>query len=286
MSEPKERPSRLGRGLASLYADQSIEPEQTAARHILSIALLTPGPYQPRQEMAEESLEELTASIAMHGILQPILVRPMPNDAQSFQIIAGERRWRAAQKAGLHEVPVHIRDLDDATALAAALIENLQRQDLNAIEEAEGLRRLMQEFGMTQEVAASSVGKSRSHVANMMRLLSLPTSVQFDVRRGALSAGHARAILGHPDPSTIANTILAKGLNVRQTEALAKAKDRFPARLARPDPSLDTIALERELTTALGMRIKVTSDGKRGQVVLHYDSLDQLDGLIRLLKAE
>ena len=234
--------------------------------------------------MPEDALDELASSIRTHGVLQPILVRASPGDPAHYQIIAGERRWRAAQKAGLREVPVHIRELTDADALAAALIENLQRQDLNAIEEAEGLRRLGDDFGLTQEAIATSVGKSRSHVANTLRLLSLPISVQHDVRRGALSAGHARALIAHPNPAQAALMVVARGLNVRQTEALLKADAKPPRHAQRSTSDLDTKALERELTAHLGLRTTVEFDGSRGQVCIRYGSLDQLEGLTRLLK--
>ncbi len=286
MTDRRDRPSRLGRGLASLIGDTSEHEHHHDAHASVAVLQLEPGPFQPRRDMAEDALDELTASVRTHGVLQPILVRPMPGKDRHFQIIAGERRWRAAQRAGLHEVPVHIRDFDDGTALAAALIENLQRQDLNAIEEAEGLRRLIDEFGLTQERVAVSVGKSRSHIANMTRLLGLPASVQHDVRRGALSAGHARALLGHVDPAKIAATVLARGLNVRQTEAIARSPDRHPVRSARSPQPVDIEALEQELTSSLGLRTNVSFDGSKGQITIRYNSLDQLDGLLRLLKPD
>ena len=283
MSERKNVP-RLGRGLASLLGDDHPSDKDVGDRRSLPVANLVPGPFQPRQDMPDDALEELAASIRMHGVLQPILVRPDPSQPDRFQIIAGERRWRAAQKAGLHDVPVHIRILDDAASLAAALIENLQRQDLNAIEEAEGLRRLATEFAMTQEAVASSIGKSRSHVANTIRLLSLPASVQFDVRRGALSAGHARALLGHPEPVKAANAVLSRGLNVRQTEALSKPTSRQNEPAMRSRPEHDVEAVERELTHHLGLRVTVRFQGDRGEIRLPFSGLDQFDGLVRLLK--
>jgi ParB family chromosome partitioning protein len=284
MTEPKVKPGRLGRGLASLLGETDMGSRVNEQPSVLPITTLTPGPFQPRRDMAEDTLEELTASIRAHGVLQPILVRPSPDDSGSFQIIAGERRWRASQRAGLHEVPVHIRALDDASALAAALIENLQRQDLNAIEEAEGLRRLADEFGLTQEMVAVSVGKSRSHIANTLRLLALPASIQADVRRGALSAGHARALLSHPDPAKAALSVLARGLNVRQTEALARSGDRTSAEPKDSNPLLDHQAVERDLTAVLGLKTRVVFDGRSGQLIIRYSTLDHLDGLIRLLR--
>ncbi len=284
MSERKERVSKLGRGLAALYGD--LPQESTAAiqaPRVVAVTSLKPGRFQPRQNMPQEALDELAASIRVHGVLQPLLIRPEPGVSGSFQIIAGERRWRAAQLAGLHEVPVHIREFSDADALAAALIENLQRQDLNPIEEAEGLRRLGDEFGLSQDVLANSVGKSRSHVANMLRLLTLPSSVQNDVRRGALTAGHARALLMHADPAKAALTVLSRGLNVRQTEALSKTPDRSPPATEPSGAHFETASLERELAAHLGLKTKISFDGRGGQVVLGYRSLDQLEGLLRLL---
>ena len=282
MSERKEKMPRLGRGLAALYGDLPQENTASAPR-VVAITSLKPGPFQPRQNMAEEALDELAASIRVHGILQPLLVRPESAVKGDFQIIAGERRWRAAQLAGLHEVPVHIREFNDADALAAALIENLQRQDLNPIEEAEGLRRLGEEFGLSQDVLANSVGKSRSHVANMLRLLTLPSSVQSDVRRGVLTAGHARALLMHADPAKAALTVLSRGLNVRQTEALSKTSDRSPPASESSGAHFETASLERQLSAHLGLKTKISFDGRSGQVVLAYRSLDQLEGLLRLL---
>jgi ParB family chromosome partitioning protein len=247
--------------------------------------LFEPSPYQPRGPIDPDSLADLVASVRARGILQPLLARPHPEEPERFQIIAGERRWRAAQEAGLHEVPALVRELSDAEAMAAALVENLQRQDLNAIEEAEGYRRLGDEFGMTQEALGEAVGKSRSHIANMIRLLNLPASIQGEVKRGTLSAGHARALLSHPEPEKAAMAVIARGLNVRQTEALVSAraetgekpKDRNEAR----DP--ETVALERELSERLGLRVEISFNGKGGAVRIHYRSLEQLDGLVALL---
>lgn len=281
MNARKERAPRLGRGLAALLGDR--DEAAGAGPSSLPIEKIAPGPFQPRQAMAPEALAELAQSIRSHGILQPILVRADPDHTGHFQIVAGERRWRAAQMAELHEVPVHVRDLDDHAALAAALIENLQRQDLNAIEEAEGLRRLSLDFGLTQDMLANSVGKSRSHVANTLRLLGLPEAVQADVRQGRLSAGHARALLGHSDPTRAALTVVARGLNVRQTEALSKPNHRRPTQSVPSAATFDVTALEARLTAALGLRTKISFDGVGGQIELAYRSLDQLEGLLRLL---
>jgi ParB family chromosome partitioning protein len=250
--------------------------------------MLQPGPYQPRGPIEPDSLTELVESIRAHGILQPLLARPHPTQAGHFQIVAGERRWRAAQAAGLHEVPTLIREFADAEAMAAALVENLQRQNLNPIEEAQGYRRLLDEFGMTQENLGEAVGKSRSHVANMLRLLNLPHSVQVEVQNGALSAGHARALLALPDPAKAALSVIARGLNVRQTEALAarhNGADAAEPQHARPkDP--ETEALERDLSGRLGLRVDIAFDGRGGTLRIHYRSLDQLDGVVALLSRD
>jgi ParB family chromosome partitioning protein len=239
--------------------------------------------------MQPESLAELADSIRRQGVLQPILVRPHPTTPGRYQIIAGERRWRASQSAGLHDIPVLLRELNDADAMAASLIENLQRQDLDAIEEAQGYRRLLEEFGLTQDQLGESVGKSRSHVANAMRLLNLPKSVQADVQRGALTAGHARALLAVPDPEAAARLVIARGLNVRQTEALAHPRPpRGPSdatvRQRSSDP--ETAALERQLSERLGLRVQIAFDGTGGSVRILYRDLDQLDGLIAVLNRE
>ncbi len=272
---------RLGRGLASLLGEAS--PAAGASRTTLPVAALDPGPFQPRVNMDPAALEELTASIRQQGVLQPLLVRPNPKEPARFQIIAGERRWRAAAAAGLHEVPVLLRPLSDTEAMAASLVENLQRQDLDALEEADGYARLQKEFGLTQETLANLVGKSRSHVANTVRLLQLPADVRRHVQSGALSAGHARALLNHRRPGAAAELVIARGLNVRQTEALANRPDPQPKPNAAPDQERE--ALERHLSISLGL--KVTIDTKNAGGVLHiaYRNLDQLDTLIDRLKA-
>lgn len=287
----KEPGQRLGRGLAALLGDQRPAPTAPAAAPpapgvtAIPVEHLEPGPFQPRGDFDPASMAELVDSIRARGILQPLLARPHPEQKERFQIIAGERRWRAAQQAGLHVVPALVRALTDAEAMVAALVENLQRQDLNAIEEAEGYHRLTEEFGLTQERLAESVGKSRSHVANMLRLRQLPATVMEEVRRGRLSAGHARALLGHPDPAKAALAVIARGLNVRQTEAMVPThgtKARSPSGgSASKDP--ETAALERDLAERLGLKVDISFDGKSGSVRIHYRSLDQLDSLIALL---
>jgi ParB family chromosome partitioning protein len=277
----KPQPPRLGRGLSALIPDPPPGAEQAALR-TLPVEVLEPGPFQPRGPMDQAGLEELAASIRENGILQPILARPKPGDAGAYQIVGGERRWRAAQLAKLHEVPVIVRDLGDREAMAAGLVENLQRQDLNALEEAEGYRRLIDEFGLTQDGLGQAVGKSRSHVANTLRLLGLPDEVREHLRRGNLSAGHARALIGTADPARLAFQVMAKGLNVRQTEALAAAQAQpRPGRPAIHNP--ETAALESDLTAKLGLKVVVRHQGKGGEVVIRYRDLDQLDGLVRLL---
>jgi ParB family chromosome partitioning protein len=251
----------------------------------LSIDVLEPGPFQPRRTMAPGAMNELVESIKSRGILQPILARRHPKTEARYQIIAGERRWRAAQTAGLHEVPVLLRDLSDQDAMAASLVENLQRQDLNPIEEAEGFVRLLDEFGLTQEQLGAAVGKSRSHIANTIRLLQLPESVRTEVHAGTLSAGHARALLVHANPEEAARMVIANGLSVRQTEALAT--NRAPASSVTGGQSKardpETEALERDLSEKLGLRVQIAFDGRGGSVRIQYRSLDQLDGLIATL---
>ncbi|MBX9698708.1 MAG: ParB/RepB/Spo0J family partition protein [Acetobacteraceae bacterium] len=286
MSGPagRQRPSRLGRGLSALIPEAPAATSDGAQRS-LPIEAIEPGPFQPRNAMDPGALQELSDSIRTHGLLQPILVRPHPGSAGRYQIIGGERRWRAAQAVPLHEVPVVIRDLDDRQAMAAALVENLQRQDLGALEEAEGYQRLLEEFGMTQEVLGQAVGKSRSHVANTLRLLNLPDRVRELLREGALTAGHARALLTAPDPVGLAMQVVDRGLNVRQTEAMAAAKPRPAAAERTPAPrDRETVALERELSAHLGLRVTIRDEGGAGQVTIRYRDLDQLDGLIRLLR--
>ena len=296
MSRPRDAGARLGRGLAALLGDGG--PDGQSVRtpgegiHAVPIERIEAGPFQPRQVIEQDALEELADSIRSRGILQPILARPHPDRPGRYQIIAGERRWRAAQLAGLHDVPVHVRSLGDAEAVAASLVENLQRRDLNAIEEAEGLQRLLSEFSMTQEELAVAVGKSRSHISNTIRLLQLPLTVRREVMQGGLSAGHARALIGHPNPAKAALVVIAKRLSVRQTEAMARAHD-HATRLAlteaqRPlegqsgqDPEI--ASLERSLRETLGLRVEVRFRARGGQLRIHYETLDQLDGVLRLL---
>ncbi len=285
----KEISPRLGRGLAALLGDSASAaptPQSPGVRS-LPVEMLEPSPYQPRGAMNLEALEELTASIRERGILQPLLVRPHPVQPGRYQIIAGERRWRASQAAGLHEVPALIRELSDVDSMAAGLVENLQRQDLNPIEEAEGFRRLLDEFGISQELVGQAVGKSRVHVSNTLRLLTLPEVIRVEVRKGTLTAGHARALLMHPAPETAMAMVLTRGLNVRQTEALAKAPRTAGDGGSRPARQKDpeTATLERELSERLGLKVEIAYDGKGGCVRIHYRDLDQLDFVLAYLTA-
>jgi ParB family chromosome partitioning protein len=280
----RESGPRLGRGLAALLGEDSASAPRENNIQMIPIDILAPGPFQPRSQVDPDELAALAASIREQGVLQPILARPDPSQAGHYQIIAGERRWRASQQAGLHEIPALVRALEDSAAMAAALVENLQREDLNPIDEGEGYRRLIDEFSLTQERVADSVGKSRSHIANTIRLLKLPPFVQVELRRGNLSAGHARALLTHPDPVRAAQNVIAQGLNVRQTEALASrsgADSTKPRVKAEKDP--DTRMIERELAAHLGLAASITPRGRGGTLQLTYTTLEQLEGLIALL---
>lgn len=273
---------RLGRGLAALFGEQSTGAAPTD-RAVLPVTAVTPGTFQPRTDIDPVSLQELVASIRRSGVLQPILVRPNPALPDHYEIIAGERRWRAAQAAGLHEIPVLIRSFTDTEAMAASLVENLQRQDLNPIEEADGYARLMGEFALTQDQLGDVVGKSRSHVANTLRLLQLSKKVRAQVASKALTAGHARALLMHPDQEAAATAVIARGLNVRQTEALTQRSLRRPTPRPAPATDRDAAAIERQIAAHLGLNVKLVRDGERGRLQIEYSSFDQLDGLVRLL---
>ena len=283
----RESGPRLGRGLAALLGDMAVQtPPAPGAIRQLPLDLLEPNPFQPRATIDLEALQELTESVKARGILQPLLVRPKPADPARYQIVAGERRWRAAGAAGLHEVPVLIRETTDGDAAAAALVENLQRQDLDPIDEARGYARLLDQFGLKPEALGQAVGKSRSHIVNTMRLLMLPEAALDALRRGDISAGHGRALLAHPDPAAGLQDVLARGLSVRQTEALAtraQAVEREPQQEAVSDP--DTRALERELMDRLGLRVRIVRSGNGGSLRIAYANLDQLDALIERLTA-
>lgn len=282
----KEQPKRLGRGLAALLGEAAA-PQSASAPGVqqLAVDMLEPSPFQPRQEMDEAALQELADSIAQRGILQPLLVRPTPGRPDHYQIIAGERRWRAAQRISLHEVPVLVRPLSDSDAMAAGLVENLQREDLNAIEEAEGYKRLLEEFSLSQDKLGEAVGKSRAHIGNIIRLLKLPEPVRAMLRQGKISAGHARALLTHPDPLKAAKDVVKRDLSVRQTEALASQTTR-PAKIAdgtAPRADSDVEALANSLSERLGLKVQIKFNGKGGAITLNYTDLDQLDSLLALL---
>jgi ParB family chromosome partitioning protein len=284
MSERATR-RQLGRGLAALFGegegDATIDP---APQRLVPIELIRPGTLQPRRRFAEAELDALAQSIREKGILQPLLVRPLAEEEADFELVAGERRWRAAQRVGLHEVPVIIRRITDTEALEIALVENLQREDLSPLEEAEAYSRLMGEFGRTQASLADAVGKSRSHVANTMRLLSLPAPVRRQLDEGELSAGHARALLAAADPAALAAEVVRRGLNVRATERLVQRRAEAPRATRRQPRDTDTLALERELGAVLGLRVTLEPKKRGGSLTLHYASLDQLDGILRLLR--
>ena len=255
------------------------------------IESLKPNPDQPRKTFRQEDLEELTASIRDKGVLQPILVRSQPGEDGVWQIIAGERRWRASQAARLTEVPVIVNEMDDVEVFEVAIVENVQRADLNPLEEAEAYRVLMERFGRTQDAVAGVVGKSRSHVANTMRLLQLPERVLFYVREGKLSAGHARALINTPDPAELADIAFVNGLSVRDTEALARkavegpkpAKAKSSSGGASGEGAADVAALQQDLADALGLKVQLADKGGKGELSIRYGSLEQLDDLCRRL---
>jgi ParB family chromosome partitioning protein len=280
---------RLGRGLAALFGEM---PTRTGAEAVtddirrLPIDLLDPNPFQPRMNFDEEMLQGLAESIRTQGVLQPILVRPHPDVAARYKIIAGERRWRAAGICGLHEIPVVCRELSDVESAAAALIENLQRENLNPIEEAEGYQRLIQNFGLTHEALGTAVSKSRAHVGNIVRLLTLPDTVRDEVRKGSLSLGHARAMLTLPDPARIAPEVVKKGLSVRQTERLVHRllTEKTPGKAATPPT--DNTHVERDLAAQIGYRVKVSASPRGdGSLTIWFNDLFQLDDLITRLTA-
>jgi ParB family chromosome partitioning protein len=259
----------------------------------LPIEQISPNPEQPRRRFAEEDLEDLTRSVREKGVIQPLIVRPNPSDDAGFQIVAGERRWRAAQRAKLHELPVIIRDFSDTEVLEVAIIENIQRADLNAIEEAQGYRQLMDKFGHTQEKLGQALGKSRSHIANLLRLLSLPEPILEMVARGELSAGHARTLVPLADPMPLANQIVQNRLSVREAEKRAKGPVRpstgsKSSSQPKSRKDADTKSLEGDLSAALRMSVSINhrADGQGGQVTVTYRSLDDLDRICRLLSGE
>jgi len=295
MNDRRTERKGLGRGLAALMSDVGVDPQ--SARHgdgdgtrrslrELAIEAISPNSDQPRRHFDAALLEELAESIRTRGILQPIVVRPIEASEERYQIVAGERRWRAAQMAGLHKVPALVRDLNDGEVLEIAIIENIQREDLNPIEEAVGYRNLIDRFGHTQEEVSSALGKSRSHIANLLRLLNLPPTVQAHLREGRLSMGHARALVTAPDAEALAQQVIRRGLSVRETEALVKssAEPRAPRAKIAAEKDADTRVLEKDISANLGMSVVIDhSPSGEGRVSIRYHTLDQLDELCRLL---
>jgi ParB family transcriptional regulator, chromosome partitioning protein len=292
MSNGRSERRGLGRGLSALMAD--VGPAVAApawparAEQVIPIERIAPNPDQPRRAFAEDALEDLANSIREKGIIQPLILRVNPRDPAGFQIVAGERRWRAAQRAQLHEVPAIIRELDDIEVLEIAIIENIQRADLNAVEEATAYRQLMDRFGHTQEKLAEALGKSRSHIANTLRLLNLAPEILAYLRDGKISAGHARALLTAEDPMGLARRIVDRGLSVRDAERLAKGPAKTSGKSASSGiaaKDADTRMLEKDLAAALGMSVSIDHDsaGESGRVTIRYGSLEDLDEVCRRL---
>ena len=288
MADKKTERRGLGRGLSALMADVTPEEEARPRRPDLLVPIerVEPNPDQPRRDFSRDALEELAGSIREKGIIQPLIVRTNPRRPDSYEIVAGERRWRAAQIAQLHDIPVILRDVTDSELLELAIIENIQRADLNAMEEAAAYRQLMDRFGHTQEKIAEALGKSRSHIANLLRLLALPDLVQSWVREGKLTAGHARALITAENAVALARQVIDRGLSVRETEQLTSPNRKTPDRPTRraPEKDADTRALEQDLSANLGMKVVIDHKGlDGGQVVLTYRTLDQLDEICQRL---
>ena len=274
----------LGKGLSALLGQDSM-PMDGAEEGVRMVPLesLEPSPLQPRRDFDEEEIERLADSLREHGVLQPLLVRPATGSGGGFEIVAGERRWRAAQKAGIFELPVVVRELEDRQVVQLALVENLQREDLNPLEEAEAYRRLVEEFGHTQEEVARVVGRSRSHVANTLRLLTLPPVIRGLLRSGRLSAGHARALLGAADPAALAEIVVSRGLNVRRTEELARSAHKPASRRSPLPPDPDVRTAEEDFSRLLGLRVTIRPQGRGGRLVIRYSDPEQLEALRRRL---
>ena len=286
---PDDGRSRLGRGLAALIGDigaETTSTERARTQRRVPIEFLKPNPRNPRRNFSDTELDELAASIRERGIVQPIVVRPARGHADTFEIIAGERRWRAAQRAGLHQVPIVSLEVNDSEALQLAIIENVQRTDLNPLEEAAGYQALVSEFRHSQEDIAKIVGKSRSHVANTLRLLKLPEPVKAYINAGKISAGAARMLIGQTDPEEMAREIIDRGLNVRQVEALAKERAKGPGRAIkqRATKHADTVALEKRLADVLGLAVTIDHQGRGGVVNIRYRNVEQLDEVVRRLE--
>jgi ParB family chromosome partitioning protein len=288
MAEDAAR-NRLGRGLAALMGEVRAEPAvdrgpRTPRR--LPLAFLTPNPNNPRKTFDDDALADLTASIKERGVVQPLIVRPLPGNADRFEIIAGERRWRAAQKAGQHDVPVIVREANDKESLEIAIIENVQRADLNAVEEARGYQQLIDLYHYSQQELADVIGKSRPHIANTLRLLALPDEIQILVASGHLSAGHGRALLPYADPLAMAERIIAEGLSVRQVEAFEEegTERKRHAPKAKRDKDADTRALEKSLSDLLGLKVEIDHRHGGGELKIRYTTLEQLDDVCRRLR--
>jgi len=286
--------SRLGRGLAALIGDVGGESavERPRGQRKVPIGSLRPNARNPRRMFSETELDELAASLRERGIIQPIVARAVHGVADAFEIIAGERRWRAAARAGLHEVPVVVIEATDGEALQLAIVENVQRTDLNPLEEAEGYRALIRDFSHSQDDVARMVGKSRSHVANTLRLQTLPDRVKEHIHSGRLSAGHARALIGHHDAERLADEIVTRGLNVRQVEEIARdtgdksGKQKKGKAHARAAKNANTLALEKRLSDALGLAVIIEHRERGGSLTVRYRSLDQLDDVVRRLEGK
>ena len=288
MAEEAAR-SRLGRGLAALIGDVNTEAVVDRAARTprrLPVAYLRPNPSNPRKAFGAQDLDDLTASVRERGVVQPLIVRPVPGAQDAYEIVAGERRWRAAQRAGVHDVPVLIREASDKEALELAIIENVQRADLNALEEAQGYQQLIEQYRYTQNELADVIGKSRSHIANTLRLLNLPETVQALVIDGRLSAGHARALLTLDDPVAAAKRIVAEGMSVRAVESIGAGGGRTKGAGGRRkrEKDADTRALEKSLSDLLGLAVTIEHKGGRGAVRIEYRSLEQLDDVCRRLR--
>ena len=283
MSDDNSR-KRLGRGLAALIGDIDRPATPQRADREAPIELVGANPRNPRRHFAEAELEELAQSIRQHGVVQPVVVRPAPGGGGRYEIVAGERRWRAAQRAGLTVLPILVRDLDDRAALEVAIVENVQRADLNPVEEARGYQQLIDEHDYSQNDLATVVGKSRSHVANTLRLLKLPDAVLSMLVDGSLSAGHARTLVTAGDPAALARRIVAEGLSVRQAEAMAQRPAPGPAApRSGATKDADTMALERRLSDATGLKVRIEHAGRGGEVRIAYKTLEQLDAICRAL---
>ena len=287
---PDDGRSRLGRGLAALMGDvgaETVTSERVRSQRRVPIEYIRPNPRNPRRNFSEAELDDLAASIKERGIIQPVVVRALRGAKDAYEIIAGERRWRAAQRAGLHEIPIVPFEATDGEALELAIIENVQRTDLNPLEEAAGYQSLASEYGHSHEDIAKIIGKSRSHVTNTLRLLKLPEPVKAYINAGKISAGAARMLIGAPDPEEMAREIVDRGLNVRQVEALAKTRAKASGKTAgkRAAKSADTIALERRVSDALGLAVTIDHRGEGGVVQIRYRGLDQLDDVVRRLES-